>query len=1353
LATKWALWLLVSAWLVFMAGWGVLHAVIVPRIGEWRPQVEMRASQILGVVVRIGAISARSSGLIPSVELTDVRLFDAQGREALRLPRILAALSPRSLLGLGFEQLYIDQPHVSIRRSPDGRIFVAGLDFTSGQGEDDTAADWFFSQSEFVIHRGTVEWSDEQRGVPALTLGQVDFVVRNQAQNHHLRLDATPPQEWGERFTLMGSFKQPLLSLNKGRWRQWRGEIYAAFDRVDVSRLRQYADLGVDVAQGAGAVRAWLDVNRAQVEGAAADVALSSVSTTLDAKLLPLELLSVSGRLAGRFLPNGFEFSTQGLQFDTRDGLHWPGGNVRVAYRAGSGTAPASGELAADKFDLAALAQIANRIPLSDSVHEAIARYAPTGVVDEIKASWQREAGTLGKYQARGRVTGLAIASVPGVMAPGVPQTELPIGSPGVKGANITFELTQAAGKASLSMQDGELDFPGVFDEPVVPMARLSTDVLWTVQGEKVALQSSSLKFANADAEGQAQFKWQTGEADKTSGAGRFPGILDLQGSLSRADGTRVHRYLPLVLGPDVRQYVRDAVVGGHAADVKFKVRGDLDQLPFKDPGQGEFQVSARVNDATLAYIPRSVQPADALPWPELTQLSGDLLISRKTLQFKGVQGRIGNGTGLHLTQAQGQIPDLFGAVNIQLSAQASGPLAEALTVVNTSPLAEMTGQVLARTSATGLADYRLKLNIALDSVDKSTVQGSVTLNGNDILMSENMPKLAGSRGVVGFTERGFSITAGQARMLGGDLRLEGGTTTGRPSGPTAVLRAQGFVTADGLRQAKDLGYVARLAQFASGSTAYSGVLTFRGAVPELLISSSLQGLGLGLPAPLNKSAEATLPLRFETALLGGSVSGGSSTSSGLQRVQLDVGRIGALTYVRDVSLAHSPVLRGALAIGLLPDESAPLPDAGVAANINLTGVDLDAWGAVLSRAAGEAANELSPVITGYLPDTFAIRAGEIKLGGRKLSNIVMGGSREGQTWRANMDAQELNGYLEYRQATGASPGRVYARLARLTLAQSSAQEVEALLNEQPASIPALDIVVEDLELRGTRLGRVDIEAVNRGAASVMRDGDVREWRLNKFNITTPQAVFTSSGNWATVNALATPSGPARSSATERRRTVMNFKLDIADAGGLLTRFGMNDVVRRGKGRLEGQIAWLGSPLQPDYPSMSGAFGVNVETGQFLKADAGAAKLLGVLSLQSLPRRLALDFRDVFSEGFAFDFLRGDIRVEQGIAKTNNLQMKGVSAAVLMDGRADIAGETQDIKVVVIPEINAGTASLIATAINPAIGLGSFLAQWFLRKPLIEAATQEFHVNGSWTNPQVTRVERKTASQSSLPSR
>ncbi|HEY1230745.1 MAG TPA: AsmA-like C-terminal region-containing protein, partial [Ramlibacter sp.] len=202
---------------------------------------------------------------------------------------------------------------------------------------------------------------------------------------------------------------------------------------------------------------------------------------------------------------------------------------------------------------------------------------------------------------------------------------------------------------------------------------------------------------------------------------------------------------------------------------------------------------------------------------------------------------------------------------------------------------------------------------------------------------------------------------------------------------------------------------------------------------------------------------------------------------------------------------------------------------------------------------------------------------------------------------------------------------------------------------------------------------------------------------------------------------------------------------DIEDAGGLLNRFGMKDVLRRGRGVLEGDIAWRGSPFAVDYPTMDGTLHVDVTQGQFLKAEPGIAKLLGVLSLQALPRRLTLDFRDVFSQGFAFDFVRGDATIAKGVASTNNLQMKGVNAAVLMDGSADLARETASLRVVVVPEINAGTAALVATAINPAIGLATFLAQYALSKPLSAATTQEFQIEGSWADPQITKVARRPA--------
>ncbi len=201
-----------------------------------------------------------------------------------------------------------------------------------------------------------------------------------------------------------------------------------------------------------------------------------------------------------------------------------------------------------------------------------------------------------------------------------------------------------------------------------------------------------------------------------------------------------------------------------------------------------------------------------------------------------------------------------------------------------------------------------------------------------------------------------------------------------------------------------------------------------------------------------------------------------------------------------------------------------------------------------------------------------AARARTLVLQGRTLHDVVAGGSREGATWRANLDARELSGYVEYRPdgEGDESGGRVFARLSRLSVPQGDAQQVEeSLLDSRPESttMPALDIIVQDFELRGRKLGRIEVEAQNRGGA-----GAPREWRLSKLNLTVPEATFTSSGNWVLLGGGAT---------APRRRTSMDFRLDIRDSGQLLARFGMEGVLRRGKGRMEGRSPGWGRPSIP----------------------------------------------------------------------------------------------------------------------------------------------------------------------------
>ena len=1351
--SRWLLWPLLTLWLLFTIAWSGLHGFIVPRISEWRPLLEQQATRLVGVPVRIGGVSARSEGLFPTFEMSNVTLLDPQGREALRLPRVVGTLSPGSLWNLGFEQLFVDAPELDIRRTAQGRILVAGLDLSGNANTSADGADWLFSQTEIFIRKGTLRWTDELRQAPPLALSDVNLVMRNGGRGHGMRLDATPPPEWGQRFSLRAQFRQPLLTTQNGRWQEWSGQLYADFAQVDVSHLQQYADLGVKLSQGQGALRAWGELARGQLVAITADAALLRVGTQLDKDVPPLELEQIQGRVTARNLPSGFEFGTEGLQFQTRDGLHWPGGNVFVSYTKAQGGVPAQGDLRADKLDLQALGQIANRLPLGAATHEALLAYQPKGKVERIQAHWQGQPNGLGKYSASGLVNGLEIAARPAPSVGAVAQA----GSPGVRGASVDFEMTQAGGKAHLSVQQGGVEFPGIFEEPAIALDQLVTDAKWQIDGEHLAVQLSNLKFSSADAQGELQAQWHSADPAKSSAHSRFPGVLDLQGSLSRGEATRVYRYLPLVLPPSVRDYVHHAVLQGKATGAKFRVKGDLADMPFTNPKLGEFHISTLVQNATLAFIPKSLQPKDEAPWPTLTQLTGELIFDRASLQIKGASASALQAPGLSLFKAEAQIPDLGHAPTLTVSTDGRGPVQDVLRVLSGSPLSAMLGHALDPAVGSGVADYRLHLVVPLQNPEKSKVQGSVTLAGNDLQFTPDSPVLARARGVINYTESGFALVGAQARMLGGDSRIDGGmrptvTVSGKTENPF-LLRAQGVITAEGLRAARELGFIARLAQNASGSTAYSATFGVRQGVPELSISSNLQGFSTGLPAPLNKAADAALPFRYENVLL----SDGRSVEPGKLQDQLTLewGRLATASYVRDVAGADPRVLRGSIAVGLLAGESAPVPAEGVLANINLNSADLDAWNAVLTRvtgapgkapsgAAARSRASSNDAAQGYLPTSIAVRAREMNFGSYQLNHVVAGGSRDGLNWRANLQADELGGYLEYRQPSGANAGRLYARLAQLRIAPNNVKQVENLLDEQPQTIPAVDIVVDDFELRGKKLGRVEIDAVNRGASFMSRDSAVREWRLNKFNISNPEASLTASGNWAALGAAAGQPG--------RRRTVLNFKLDVADAGGLLNRLGMKDALSRGKGKLEGQVSWLGSPISWDYASMAGKFNVNVETGQFLKVgDIGATKLLSVLSLQSLAQRLTLDFRDIFSSGFAFDFIRGDVQIENGIARTNNLQMKGVNAAVLLEGQSDIARETQDLKVVVVPEINAGTASLAYAIINPALGIGSFLAQLFLRKPLMEAATHEFHLNGTWSDPKFTQVEHNKAKTENQP--
>ncbi|HEY2256232.1 MAG TPA: TIGR02099 family protein, partial [Variovorax sp.] len=360
-----------------------------PRIGDYRSALEAQASRAIGVAVRIGSISARSGSLFPTVELGNVELLDEQGQAALQLDRVVASVSPRSVWNLSFEQLYIERPQVEIRRDAQGRIHIAGLDMGTDASGQDAGADWFFAQREVVVQGGTVRWTDEARNAAALLLTDVSFVSRNSGLGHAMRLDATPPVGWGERMTVRAQFRQPLLSVRSGNWRRWTGQLYADLPYIDATLLGRYIELDARIHEGSGALRLWGDVSDGSLTGGVVDLALTKIDVSLDRALDPLVLRDLTGRLTGKLDDETQAFSTERLQFETAEGMRWPGGNLWLQRTLARGKVVPRGALRADRLDLGALVMIADRLPIGEAIRKLIAAYQPSGLVERIDANWQ----------------------------------------------------------------------------------------------------------------------------------------------------------------------------------------------------------------------------------------------------------------------------------------------------------------------------------------------------------------------------------------------------------------------------------------------------------------------------------------------------------------------------------------------------------------------------------------------------------------------------------------------------------------------------------------------------------------------------------------------------------------------------------------------------------------------------------------------------------------------------------------------------------------------------------------------------------------------------------------------------
>jgi uncharacterized protein (TIGR02099 family) len=1324
------------AYFTFMLLFLALRWAVLPNIDMYKPDIERAASRALGNQVTIARVYASWRGLHPNLYLGDVRLRDREGRQLLMLPSVSATLSWWSVVAAEprFDSLDINRPELDARRTADGMLLVAGVRIDPNRKDEGGGggADWLLRQREIVIREGRLSWTDQQRGAPVLELSNVTMVLENRWTAHRFALRATPPAGVSDPLDVRVRFSHPAFGARASDAGRWKGELYADLRNTDLASWKQYIDYPFNVEAGRGSVRAWLNFDQARLAGFTADLGLAGVSARLAADAAPLLLSRVSGRLSAReeikpgaedgkptFGALGHSIGVENFSVVTRDGVVLPPATLSETWRPAGHGKPEHFTVRADQVDLGALATLAAQMPLAPQHRALLAELAPRGRLLDADVEWEGHFPKLAGWRMRAQVDAFG-------MHPLAAQPDR-AALPGVSNLSGSIDASDRGGGLTIASKQLALALPAWFAEPDLPFDELGLRARWSYpQADQLLVEVDGFEFTQGSLKGSL-----SGRHLLPLGEGKGPGNADFTGAIDGFDIGRIGRWLPLATHEGLRDWLTGALQGGTLHDARVRLRGELAHFPFRadnaaERARGEFRVSGRIADGKLDYAPAHRAADGKSPlWPLAENIDGTIVFDRARMEIHADTART---LGLNLSNVRAVIPELGAHDSVlDIDGAAAGALQEFLRYMAVSPVLEWIGRFTEDTKGTGNAKLGLKLHLPLASLHDTKVQGALQLQSNDVTLFPELPPIQAALGKIEFSEHGVNLNGIGASFLGGPLQLSGGT---QRDGSIAI-RMAGTATAEGMRATGSLPALQRLGSKLSGGARFGGSVLVKDRQTQITVDSTLAGMGVELPAPLNKAAADVLPLHFT---LNGQPTGDNGVAH--DEIRVAVGNSMAARYVRERQ-PHGPwlVKRGGIGVNV----PAPEPDSGMMINVNMKSVNIDRWLAAASEIAGPAeahaqasfdAGQGGGMAQYVMPDLIGARAAELTIGERSLHDVVVGVSHQPGVWQASIDSRQVTGYVTWNEAqNGQGMGKVTARLASLDIPESSANEVKDLLEsgKNPgAGIPGLDIVAERFELFDKQFGRLELIASN---AQALAGG---EWRIERLAITNPDGQLKANGRWLTRDG--------------KSNTSLNFHLDISDAGRLLDRLGFPGTLRRGKGSLSGDVAWSGLPYSLDIPTLSGQVQMNVEDGQFLKKDPGAAKLLGVLSLQMLPRMLKLDFHDVFSEGLAFDGITANAMISRGVVHTDNLKMHGVAATVLMDGTADIANESTNLHVVVIPEFNLGTGPLVyALAVNPVIGLGSYLAQLFLRAPVMKALTYHMQVTGPWKSPNVVKLDSLAA--------
>ncbi|MEB6608149.1 TIGR02099 family protein [Aeromonas sanarellii] len=860
---------------------------------------------------------------------------------------------------------------------------------------------------------------------------------------------------------------------------------------------------------------------------------------------------------------------------------------------------------------------------------------------------------------------------------------------PGLQKLDGDFWLTPAGGSARLSLGKGKVDPARHFKEPI-PVDSLSARLDWWQTPEGWVLYGQDIALENPDLRLASRFRLELFDHP----------FLALTGRIDVKNAAHADRYYPLaVMSDGLVDYLSGAIKGGRAKGADLLWYGEFRDFPY-DNGKGIFQVAVPLEQATYEFFPG---------WQPLTDLQIDLLFQNAGLDMRSRSTRLGKASS---DSVHAWIPDLSPGAHLYVDARVEGEGQAVSDYLQDSPLGGSVGKALQEVEIRGPMKGTVKLDIPLDGKGEVKASGDASFHDNRVRIAALDLPLEKVAGRLEYDNEHTRIHNLKASLWNQPLTLD---YEGRllPRGYQADLKFRG--SWDSRRQRRDIPALELL----QGNSNWAGSLGL--TLPEdkpfsfqLALDSSLQGMGLDLPAPLAKAAGARLPLKVTAR--------GRDGSADLRAVLgADVDMQGRLVY------GEGAPYMSRVRVNVGQPGARVLQDRPMLLAINQQQADVAGWLGRLTRwlpGKGQETTGNAVVGPAFLPQEWWVdgQLARADIGTATLKAVHFTVGPVQQATEVMIDSPDVMGVVRL-PLTDRQP--IDARFARIHWSgkgsdlspDPDARQDKAIMD----AIPWLRFSCVDCRFGELPLGEVKGELVP-GANRLDLKG--LEMRL-------AGSTLRGGAEWL--------------SRAGQMQTRARLHLDTPNSELLLKRLGFTSPIGDAPGKLALDLNWRDTPYRLSLPTLAGSADYQLEGGILREVNDKGARLLSLLSLDSLLRKLRLDFRDVFDKGFYFESMSASAKVSQGVVENKDFYMKGAAGNLRGEGIADLVRWQLDYDLSFSPNLGGTLPVVAAFSLTPITGL-YVLALSKLLEPVVDVVTRiDFRVSGPLDDPRLIEAGRNRA--------